>query len=155
MVQRSASLGLSIIHAKPSDWSKMFSSNAHNSHSRAVHALLIATPTVGATRELVSKHSRYSCLLLWRKHFPGSVNDIQKQKRIGLISQRLHQPFAHKSETQHTHSDLSCTTKKPRISSISWYLCFLSVSLSTRLRNNYKTVMITSLKTRVSYMNSE
>lgn len=36
---------------------------ADNSQSRAVHALLIATPTVAATRELVREHSR-SLLLL-------------------------------------------------------------------------------------------
>lgn len=40
----------------------MYSSPADNSQSRPVYALLIATPTVAATRDLVSEHS---CSLLF------------------------------------------------------------------------------------------
>ena len=43
--------------SEPSDWSEKCSSPAGNSLNRAVHALLIATPTVKATRELVSERS--------------------------------------------------------------------------------------------------
>lgn len=53
----------------------------NNSLSRAVHALLIAPPTVAATGELVSERSRPlpSPCLLWRKHRWGGVSVTQSE----------------------------------------------------------------------------
>lgn len=78
------SLGLSIIwYRRPSrqiGWRRI-PGMPNNSPSRAVHALLIATPTVAATGELVSERSRPlpSPCLLWRKHRWGGVSVTQRK----------------------------------------------------------------------------
>lgn len=107
---RQPPLGLSIIYATgtvvQASW---LVEDVDNSQSRAVHALMIATPTVASTRELVSEailpFSDY-CPLLWRKTL---FRQCYRKTRLLLVSPATGYSHGCNASSTCYHPDISAS----------------------------------------------